>query len=245
MVVSSRIIREQLHRKDMMSQLQESGLRIDPAEWEDIAQNGELQYWQDHASSAQSAEERSGHLWQIFGFGKDEFRGKTIVDIGAGPLVRSTWFRGAELIAVDPLIDGYAELEWPFLDRCRATFSSAAEDYVPQLSGRADVVVSLNALDHAHDFARIVRNIADYLRGDGLAFLSFDCHPDEDPLHQMTAEPWECEAAFAEAGLEIRKHTTGLGDWFSGGDDDSEPMPGRRSYGLWDDGTAHNYWLTK
>ena len=150
-----------------------------------------------------------------------------MLDVGAGSRLRTLWFEDVEIIVVEPLADRFLG-EVPFCDLDRATEVHAVpgETYVRDLAGRADVVVSINALDHGYDMAASVGNIRRYLKPDGIALLSFDLHDTvSDHMHPMVVTHPMMLDIFAQVGFEVtrtderRRHHGGSG-------------PGARSYWL-------------
>lgn len=201
--------------------------------WQQRSQEGELAFhkrdrWRRTAAfTAQSA-----RLFRHFGFQPDEYADKTVVDLGAGSMLRSKFFRGAHLVVIEPLADRFiAEVEGCDLKDAAEVHSRPAEQLIESLVGTADLVVSINVLDHCFDFPEIVENIRRYLKPDGLAFLSFDMHATADDLHPLSLTEKKCARIFAQAGFRIEKVTTGLGDLMSGAQ-----TYGHGPYAL-------NYWL--
>jgi len=207
--------------------------------WATVSQPGELRYQVSRPVPPQAP----GPFTFLgrFEFESEQFRGATVVDIGCGPILHSSWFSGAELVALDPLANEYrVHVPWNRLDLAKEVYSCPAEELVPGLVGRADAVVSINALDHGYDFRLAVSNVAAYLRPGAIAFLSFDLHDQADDLHPLVLSREFCESAFADAGLCVERHSEGLK-----GNEDQPGQPGqpRRSYGS--HGTAHHWWLRK
>jgi hypothetical protein len=171
----------------------------------------------------------SARLWEHFGFRADQFAGQVIVDIGAGSKLRTRFFEGARIMAVEPLADRYRTLDFCDLDVAEACFSVPGEALVAELVGRADVVLSINALDHGYDFDAAIRNIAAYLKPDAPAFLSFDLHEKADAMHPLVLTEESCRATFAAAGLTVIRVMDGVG-------------PFGANYGH---GAAVDFWLRK
>ena len=77
--------------------------------------------------------------------------------------------------------------------------------------GRADLLVSMNVLDHCFDFPEILDNVREYLKVDGLAFLSFDKHEEADEMHPLELTEEICERLFVDRGLRIERQSAGFG----------------------------------
>jgi len=151
-------------------------LRTDVAHWREVDQEFELAF---HRGNELRRSDRFAEETRIFfgsfGFSENQFRGRLILDIGAGSRLRTTFFKGAAIAVIEPLAERFmAELEWSDLRLAKAVYSVPAEEFVPELENVADFVVSVNALDHCFDFPRVAANISRYLRSGGCAFLSFD-----------------------------------------------------------------------
>lgn len=152
--------------------------------------------------------------FEKMGFRPDQF--KSVIDAGCGPRLRSVYFEGAKLYAIDPLADDYeSSLTWCDLDKA-TVYSQPLEDFIPGL--HAEFLFSLNCLDHCRDFDAVIANIAQY--ADEI-FLSYDCG-EPDPLHPLTIDESTSEQMFEIMGLRIMKKTV------------TEP---------WRSGRALNYWL--
>lgn len=178
--------------------------------------------------------EQTASLFKHFGFGPDDYADRTVLDLGAGSKLRTRYFRNARLIAVEPLADQFrAEIDWCDLDEADAVYSTPAEALVPECVGQADLVMSINVLDHCYDFAQIIANITQYAKPEGLLFLSFDKHLEADEMHPLELDEAICEEIFARCGLVIEQQTAGFGD----------SMEGAQTYGHGP--YALNYWLRR
>ena len=142
------------------------------------AQAGELQFHVENASRlAQQFERHNADMLAKFGFKVLDFAGRTIVDIGAGSRLRTRWFKDARIFVIEPLADRYIRdvpcCDLPAADR---VYAVPAEEFVSGLVGVADLVISINALDHCRDFGAVIKNIVLYADPNALIFLSFDSH---------------------------------------------------------------------
>lgn len=163
--------------------------------------------------------------WRAAGFDPEAWRGKTVLDVGAGSRLRSLWFQGAEVIVLEPLAERVREeVPWNDYDQAAAVYAAPGEEFIPALEGVADLIVSINALDHGFDIAESIRNIKRYLKPDGLAFISFDMHDEPDYMHPLVLSNEIMLAIYEEAGLQVEK-----------------VEPARRYHGA--DGKAFHYWL--
>jgi 2-polyprenyl-3-methyl-5-hydroxy-6-metoxy-1,4-benzoquinol methylase len=185
---------------------------IDRDAWASAAQEGELGFHKRHNFRAEK-EVWWAHVtkdWEALGLKPTGWEGKTIIDVGAGSKLRSLWFEGATLIVLEPLADRYVqEVAWHDLDKADEMYSVPAEEFLPQLVNRGDLIVSINALDHGYNFAEGAKNIRKYLKDDGLAILSFDMHDQPDSMHPLILTDEICTKIFEEAGFRIEKSEKG------------------------------------
>ncbi|HEX2355667.1 MAG TPA: methyltransferase domain-containing protein [Micromonosporaceae bacterium] len=207
--------------------------RVSPETWGRRAQEAEFHFHkQDRWRHTDAFRAQSDRLFRHFGFEPDDYTGKTVVDLGAGSQLRTKFFNGARLVVIEPLADRFlAEIERSDLRDATEVHSKPAEQLIESLVGTADLVVSINVLDHCYDFEEIVSNIRRYLKSDGLAFLSFDMHAKADDMHPLSLTKKTCAPIFARSGLAVERLTTGLSD-VNGG----SPTWGHGPYAL-------NYWL--
>jgi len=133
----------------------------------------------------------------------EHFAGKTILDLGSGPVPFSLGFRGCRILALDPLNAMYLGLGFPlhrYPQADRAAYLCAFAERIPLPDGSVDAIVSFNALDHFDDLPRAAREIARVLRPRGE--LRVEVHYHERPT---SLEPWalddlEMQTLFAPLG---------------------------------------------
>jgi 2-polyprenyl-3-methyl-5-hydroxy-6-metoxy-1,4-benzoquinol methylase len=186
--------------------------------WAKVAQEGEFAFHKnDKWRRTPSFMEQTDRLLRHFGFTPEQYAGKVVVDVGAGSMLRTKFFTGAHLVVVEPLADRFiAEIPDTDLKEAAEVYSRPAEQLVTELVGRADLVISINVLDHCFDFPKIADNIRRYLKPDGLAFLTFDMHDEADHMHPLSLTEETCKPLFAKAGLRIEKVSTGVGTALGG-----------------------------
>lgn len=207
---------------------------VDPRrDWQEQAQEGEFEFHRnDEWRPSEDFMRQTQALLSSFGFDPHAWADKTVVDLGAGSRLRTKYFVGANLIAVEPLGDRFmAEIPWSDLCDATALYSRPAEERIDDLVGNVDLLVSINVLDHCFNFDRILRNIHDYLKPDGIAFLSFDRHETPDDMHPLVLTEDVCEEALSAADLEVVQMSRGA----SGLAENSQTY-GHGDYAL-------NYWL--
>lgn len=179
--------------------------------WKDKAQEGEYQFHaRDTWRRTDHFRQQTAQLFQHFGFSSNQFEGKTIVDLGAGSMLRAKFFQNADIIVVEPLADRILEnIEWTDIGDAKKVYSTPAEERIEDLVGKADFLFSMNVLDHCYNFDKIISNIRDYLAPNGVAFLSFDKHDVSDEMHPLHLNEEICRDLFEASGLQIDKMTTG------------------------------------
>jgi 2-polyprenyl-3-methyl-5-hydroxy-6-metoxy-1,4-benzoquinol methylase len=226
---AKRTVRHLQHRRREVS----ARTTTSRSEWEREAQEGEFRFHKrDRWRQTDAFMAQTDRLFRHFGFAPADYAGKTVVDVGAGSMLRTKFFTDARLIVVEPLADRFlAEIKTSDLRDAAAVYSRPAEQLIESLVGTADLVISINVLDHCFDFPQIVKNIREYLKPDGVAFLSFDMHAEADEMHPLSLTEATCSPIFADAGLTIEKVTTGVG----------EALGGPQTYGHGP--FTLNYWL--
>jgi hypothetical protein len=208
---------------------------FDREAWQETAQEGDFEFHKSNLwRQTDDFMTETSRLFQHFGLGSQEYSGSTVIDLGAGSRLRSKYFSGAEIIAIEPLAERYTtEIEWCDLSDAAEVYSRPAEEKLHECVGRADLLISINVLDHCYNFDVILGNIRDYLKPGGLAFLSFDKHLDADSLHPLQLTEEFCEQIFRSKGLRIQNFTRGFGDAL-----DDRQTYGHGPYCL-------NYWLVR
>lgn len=226
--------------KDFLPRWQKSKpdpLAYSEALWFGQAQQGELAFHkQDRQRQSAGFDENSKLLFEHFGLLREHFRGCTVIDLGAGSKLRTKYFDEAQVIAIEPLADRFLdEVPWCDLNVAHSVYSQPAEHRIEALIGCADLLVSINVLDHCYNFDQIISNIRAYLKPDGIAFLSFDEHKYRDPMHPLILSDEICREVFGHNGLAVKRHSKGFGDC-------KEISKGRETYGHGD--FCLNYWLS-
>jgi SAM-dependent methyltransferase len=188
-------------------------LSFDRSEWTNRAQPGELAWHQtDQWRRSDDFMVDSARLFEHFGFAPNDFAGRVVLDLGAGSRLRTRYFEGARIVAVEPLAEQFRVLDFSDLDTAYEVHATPAEEFLPQWEGKVDLLVSINVLDHCYAFAPIVANVRRYLAPSGQALLSFDVHPHSDSLHPLIIKPKTCRAAFRQNALRVTHESKGFGD---------------------------------
>lgn len=176
------------------------------SQWQSTAQSGELEY---HVSKKpkpdRKLEKLNRLLFESFGFKADDFADKTVVDIGAGSHLRTRFFAGAQIHAVEPLADAYMEqIPWCELNHASTIHAIPAEQRIDELAGKAELVVCINVLDHTYDPETILDNIHSYLHDNGHFLLSVDLHGETlDGMHPVELTDTSLAEMLIEQGFTI------------------------------------------
>lgn len=207
-------------------------IRYDRGKWKHAAQNGEFRFHLENEwRQSQRFTNDTKKLLDYLGFNQLDYEGKTVIDLGAGSKLRTKYFTGARLIVIEPLASRFMrEIKWCDLAEAERVYSTSGEEHIAECVNTADLVISINVLDHCYDFEAIIENIASYLKEDGLAFLSFDKHNRTDEMHPLILTETTCESVFRAKRLITVKHSKGAGEVL-------------QTYGSGD--YCLNYWLKK
>jgi SAM-dependent methyltransferase len=124
------------------------------------------------------------------------FTGKTVVDIGPGPLGFPDACDAAVSIGVEPLAERFAAAGLLIPDS-RAIYLAVGAEEIPLVSGTVDVALSRNSLDHVRNPAAVVDEVRRILRPGGTFILNVDLdHPatatephtfTEEQVHELLA----------------------------------------------------------
>lgn len=150
--------------------------------WEK-AQELERKYHQEHQSYRQSEyfDRDSANLLA------DVEPADVVIDIGAGPKLRTKTLAKDKLIVIEPLSAEYMQdLEWCNLQDADHVYPLAAEDFIGELAGVADLVVCINMLDHCYSPVEVAENAYAYLNGSGAFILAVDLREHADDTHPIT-----------------------------------------------------------
>ena len=168
-------------------------------------------------------EEVSAKIMRRLGFNQDDFAGKVLLDIGAGPTSRIAWLNADLKIAIDPLYDAYKGIGWAQLGAYDVWHSSPAEEQLP-LAQFVDGVFCINCLDHCYEPQKVIANASAYCR-DGAAFaLSVDIGEESDDMHPSaglmlpaTITQWLSDCDFSVLRFDLgQSYPTPEGGWLDG-----------------------------
>tara|TARA_B100001996_G_C18669631_1_gene596176 strand:+ start:3255 stop:3899 length:645 start_codon:yes stop_codon:yes gene_type:complete len=183
--------------------------------WRNKAQNFELNFHINNKwRTSEDFEIHSKLLFNYFGFDENSFKGKNILDLGAGSKLRTKFFNGSKIFVIEPLADDFIKkIEWCDLNDAEEVYSIASEEYVPELENKIDYIFCINVLDHCYDIDKIIYNCTKYLKKNSIACLSFDIHDEDiDDGHPIHIEKNNFEKILSLNKLSIKNIIHGLPD---------------------------------
>jgi ubiquinone/menaquinone biosynthesis C-methylase UbiE len=109
-----------------------------------------------------------------FGYSKEHFQGKSLLDIGCGPSGSLEWADGAKKrVGIDPLAKEYLCLgAW----KQKMKYVACGTEKMPFADSEFDVVFTFNALDHVDDLDVSMREIFRVLKPCGDFICITDCN---------------------------------------------------------------------
>jgi SAM-dependent methyltransferase len=192
--------------KGLFEDMYQGKVSADYTVWKNVSQTAELKY---HAgpnfrTDSEVFRTENEKFWKRCGFDHNDFRGKTVLDVGAGSKLRGKYFEDTTIIAIEPLADEFIKsVPWHDLNDAATLYSLPAESLIEEQEGNSDFVFSVNVLDHCFDFEKIIQCIFKYLKNDGLAFLAFDVHKEPDDCHPLILTEEIASKIFTRVGFYI------------------------------------------
>lgn len=139
---------------------------------ESIKNQAELDYWKERHAAEGGDFLNAGYrpnMLRLIGEGEAYLDGKVIVDFGCGPRGSLKWADMARLrVGVDVNADLYADAFPESLLDHGMVYVKSTEQVIPIPAGFADVVVTMNAIDHVDDFEAMCGEIIRILKPGGL-----------------------------------------------------------------------------
>lgn len=157
-----------------------------------VKERAELAFWRARADDeGELGNDHYRHFFTaFFGLSPDDYRGKSIIDIGCGPRGSLEWAEEArERVGLDSLVQKYRGLG---IERHKMRYVDAPVEVIPFPLERFDFVTCFNALDHVEDLFGALAEIQRVLKKDGTFLLIVEVN------HEPTVtEP----VAISEEGL--------------------------------------------
>jgi len=169
---------------------------LEKEQWED-SQKNELAFWCTQRETGNTEQiGRNGwyrsHIFPVW-FAQHSFFNQMALDIGSGPRgILHTIKDASRCVAIDPLMDEFREQGYS-LDSDYVESVQGSAESLPSIAYGADVVFSLNMLDHTQDPAKCLEEMYRVLRFGGTLVLCADMRPTEllDAYHKLQlTEEW-------------------------------------------------------
>lgn len=138
---------------------------------------------------------------------EDIVKDKVIVDFGCGPRGSLKWAMdmGALLgIGVDVLVDRYWDEFGEQLTHHKMIYVKSTEKYIPMPSDFADIIITINSMDHVNDLARMARENLRILKKGGMFVASFNLNEAKTACEPQTLTLDQIKHYFY-SNLEIKK----------------------------------------
>lgn len=161
---------------------------IFPTTWK---RHSELKYWKKRKIREKSLSNTHYEFYytEHFGFSKEFYSNKRILDIGCGPRGSLEWADNAlQRIGLDPLADQYLKLGAKYHSM---EYRAAPSEAIPFENEHFDVVCSFNSLDHVDNLQKTISEIIRVTKSGGYFLLIVESN------HEPTScEPHKIEPVF-------------------------------------------------
>lgn len=128
----------------------------------------DLDYWlslfRQQGNSSDWARTVFERYCRLFGLTEESFQGQIVIDVGCGPLGSLHYFKAKAKFGVDILAKYFSF--FPISEHDMIYLGCPAEE-LPFLDNFADVVLTVNALDHVYNFEQAIREIHRVLKPGG------------------------------------------------------------------------------
>jgi len=122
---------------------------------------------------------------QALRLSRDYFAGKTVLDVGCGPVPYMMAFADCTLYGLDNLIEEFKIIGFPLeLYSDRLTYIHGSGEDIPLEDNTIDAVISVNAIDHVDNFEQTAREITRVLKPGGMVRMQIHYHK------PTLREPW-------------------------------------------------------
>jgi SAM-dependent methyltransferase len=104
------------------------------------------------------------------------FKGKKLLDVGAGPYPSGLAFKGVDLYCLDPLYAEYIADGFPIHYYKNTYFVNSPAEQMPIEDNFFDAVISVNAIDHVDDFHKTAQEIKRVIKPNGRLAMHVHYH---------------------------------------------------------------------
>lgn len=138
-----------------------------------------------------------------FGFSKEDYSGKKVMDIGCGPRGSLEWADNtSERIGLDTLADKYVKMEGK---RHKMKYVNAGSESIPFEDNYFDFVSSFNSLDHVDDLQQSIDEIIRVVKPGGYFLLIADIHS-YPTVCEPSAFQWDIVNKFNKDFTVVKEH---------------------------------------
>lgn len=135
-------------------------------------ENAEIDFWKTELPKIPRPKERVFKRYcDYFEINEQSFSNKIVVDIGCGPVGSLHFFNAKIKIGIDPLVKKYEIFDIKTHDMI---YMDGKAENIPLISSYADVVISVNALDHGENFDKALEEINRILKPGGQILLELN-----------------------------------------------------------------------
>lgn len=112
---------------------------------------------------------------------------KIIADFGCGPRGSLAWATKARIsIGIDVLVQEYLDCFGVEMTEHNMCYVTSSEHFIPLPSEFADIVSTINSMDHVQNFSEMSRELVRILKPNGLLIASFNINEEETPTEPLT-----------------------------------------------------------
>ncbi|MFA7289122.1 MAG: methyltransferase domain-containing protein [Melioribacteraceae bacterium] len=180
--------------------------------WVYLSQKKEFRFHKkDNWRRTQDFLKQNDFLFKHWGFNEFDYENKVIIDIGAGSKLRSKYFRGSKIIAIEPLADKFVKkIDFCDLREAYKIYSLPAENMIEELKGIADLIICINVLDHVDNYQKVLNAAYFYLKNDGRFLLSVDLHETATIEHSVSLDEGKLESHFVKSNIRVLRKIKSL-----------------------------------
>ena len=172
----------------------------------------ELEFWKNKLKKGEKVYNAHYERFytDFFGFSKEDYIGKRILDVGPGPRGSLDWIANeAHADGIDPCADEYRKLYQVKMNLIQGEI----ENFKP--AKKYNFVTSFNSLDHVNNLDKSIISIFSLLKPNGIFLLLSDIHRKPTDM-EPSAFHWDIVEKLKDAGFVINredhyeKHLNGM-----------------------------------
>ena len=172
----------------------------------------ELEFWKNKLKQGEKVYNAHYERFytDFFGFSREDYIGKRILDVGPGPRGSLDWIANeAHADGIDPCADEYRKLNRVKMNLIQGEI----ENFKP--AKKYNFVTSFNSLDHVNNLDKSIISIFSLLKPNGIFLLLSDIHRKPTNM-EPSAFHWDIVEKLKDAGFVINredhyeKHLNGM-----------------------------------